>query len=156
MIELLKNRMCYVICNCNVANIDIYFFFSSYIYLFVRPFFVSQKKNSSNAATREKKANSLIVRFFIFINLVNVYYQRLDYCYYFSVLRPLQSSKNFSHLFLNKSLLKVCNIRPRQHGLAVLASLTLTLSLLVSFYAIFFGLEFHVPGTCPKSMERKL
>ena len=70
MIELLKNRMCYVICNCNVANIDIYFFFSSYIYLFVRPFFVSQKKNSSNAATREKKTNFLITRFFFFIKIL--------------------------------------------------------------------------------------
>ena len=30
------------------------------------PFFVSQKKNSSNTATREKKTNSLIVIFFHF------------------------------------------------------------------------------------------
>ena len=87
---------CYVICNCNVANIDVvalylserlnnnlYFtleklFFSvrTYIFLFAL-FLVSQKKNSPNAATREKKANSLITRFFFFIktlSLVNAYY----------------------------------------------------------------------------------
>ena len=83
--------LCYVICNCNVANIDVvalylserlnnnfYFiqekiiFFCSYIYLFVRPFFVSPKKNSSNAATREKNANSLIARFFSFIKILSL------------------------------------------------------------------------------------
>ena len=87
---------CYVICNCNVANIDVvalylserlnnnlYFileklFFSVRTYIFLFDLFlVSQKKNSSNAATREKKANSLITRFFFFIktlSLVNAYY----------------------------------------------------------------------------------
>ena len=86
---------CYVICNCNVANIDVvalylserlnnnlYFtleklIFSVRIYLYLSAFFfVSQKKNSSNAATREK-ANSQMARFFIFIkilSLVNAYY----------------------------------------------------------------------------------
>ena len=39
--------------------------------------------------------------------LVNVYYQRLDY--FFSIVTALQNSKRFSHLLLNKSLLKVCN-----------------------------------------------
>ena len=38
--------------------------------------YASQKKNSSNAATREKKTNSLIVKFFILMevqSLVNAY-----------------------------------------------------------------------------------
>ena len=43
-------------------------------------------------------------------SLVNAYYQGLDYhYYYFSIVRALQNSKNFSHSFFNKSLLKVCN-----------------------------------------------
>ena len=69
---------CYIISNCNIANIDVvalyllerlnnnlYFtldklIFSVRIYIFfVRPFFVSQKKNSSYVATREKKAKKL-------------------------------------------------------------------------------------------------
>ena len=37
------------------------------------------------------------------------YYQCLDYYYHFSIVRVLQNSKNFSQLFFNKSLLKVCN-----------------------------------------------
>ena len=41
-------------------------------------------------------------------SLVNAYYQHLDY-YYFSIVQALQNSKNFNHLLLNKSLLKVCN-----------------------------------------------
>ena len=78
---------------------------------FCLSFFVSQKKNWSNAATREK-ANSLIARFFIFmkiLSLVNTHYQRLDFYYYFSIVRALQNSKNSSHLLFTKSLLKVCN-----------------------------------------------
>ena len=42
-------------------------------------------------------------------------------------------------------------IRPRQYGLAVLVSSTPILSLLVFIIAIFFGLEVHMPGTCPQS-----
>ena len=52
-----------------------------------------------------------MARFFIFmkiLSLVNAYYQRLDF-YYFSIVRALQNSKNFSHLLFTKSLLKVCN-----------------------------------------------
>ena len=92
----MKEKLCYVICNCNVANIDVvalylserlnnnlYFtleklIFSVRIYIFLSaPFFVSQKKFSSNAATREKKTHFLIARFSIFIKiliLVNAYY----------------------------------------------------------------------------------
>ena len=83
-----SQKICYVICNCNIANIDIVAFyllkrlnnnlyytlekliFSARIYKsFCPPFSVSQKKNSPNAATREKKANSAIARFFIFIKV---------------------------------------------------------------------------------------
>ena len=44
-------------------------------------------------------------------------------------------------------------IRPRQHSLAVLASSTSILSLLVFIYAIFCYLEVHMPRTCPKPMK---
>ena len=53
-----------------------------------------------------------MARFFIFIkilSLVNAYYQRLDFYYYFSIVRALQNSKNFSNLLLTQSSLKVCN-----------------------------------------------
>ena len=86
---------CYIICNNNVVNIDVvalylserlnnnlYYtleksIFSVRICIFLSTLFVSQKKNSSNVATREKKANSLVARFFIFmkiVSLVNTYY----------------------------------------------------------------------------------
>ena len=77
----LLHSLCYVICNCNAANMDVVAFylleqlnnnfilytreinFSVHIYIFCPPFFFphSQKKVSLNAATIEKKANSLIV-----------------------------------------------------------------------------------------------
>ena len=78
---------CSVICNCNVANLDVValclserlnnnlyytleeYFFSGRIYIFFSALFVSQDKNSSNTSTREKKTNSLIVRFFIFMKV---------------------------------------------------------------------------------------
>ena len=150
-------RVCYAISNCNIANIDVvalylserlnndlYFtlqklIFSVCIYIFfVRPFFVSQKKNSSNAATREKKANSLIARHFIFIII-------------------------FIIIFLSYELYKIvrtsvicCFSRARSiNGAAVLASSTPILSLLVFIIAIFFGLEIQISRTCPKSMEGK-
>ena len=103
------------LCNNNVVNIDVvalylserlnnnlYYtleksIFSVRIYIFLSTLFVSQKKNSLNAATREKKANSLVARFFIFmkiLSLVNTYYQRLDFYYYFSIERALQNTLN--------------------------------------------------------------
>ena len=51
-----------------------------------------------------------MVKLFILMKVqcpVNAYYQRLDY--YFSVVWALQNIKNFVHLLVNKSLLKVCN-----------------------------------------------
>ena len=69
-----------------------------FIYIFfVRPFFGGHKRNSSNAATREKKTNSLIVKFFILMkvqSLCNAYCQRLDYYYYFPIVRDLYNTLN--------------------------------------------------------------
>ena len=118
-----------------------------YIYLFVRTFFDSKKKNLSNAATREKKENSLIVRFFIFMKV-----QSITIINYFFIVQALQNSKNFGHLLFSKCAI----IRARQHGLAVLASSTPILSLLVFIITIVFGLEVHMPRTYLNSMERKL
>ena len=118
--------ICYVICNCNIANMDVValylleqlnnnlhytlekLFFFVRIYIFLSALFLHNQKISSNAATIEKKANSLIVKFFILMkvqSLVNAYYQHLDCYYYFSIVRALQ---NFSHFLFIKSLLKVC------------------------------------------------
>ena len=61
---------------------------------------------------QEKKKNSLIARFFIFMKVqspVNAYYQRLDFYYYFSFVRASQNIKNFSYLLFTKRLLRVCN-----------------------------------------------
>ena len=71
---LLQLTICYVICNCNVANKDVValyllerlnnnshftlekLIFSFRIYIFLSTlFFVNQKKNSSNAAMRERE-----------------------------------------------------------------------------------------------------
>ena len=91
-IVLWRISICYVICSWNVANIDLVAFclserlnknlyytlekliFSVYIYIFlVHPFFfLSQKKNSSDASTREKKANFLIARFFLFMKVLSL------------------------------------------------------------------------------------
>ena len=58
--------------------------------------------------------------------------------------------------FSTRACSKCAIIRPRQHSLVVLASSMAILSLLVFIYAIFFGLEIDMPGTCSKSMVRKL
>ena len=61
---------------------------------------------------QEKKKNSLIARFFIFMKVqspVNAYYQRLDFYYYFSFVQASQNIKNFSYLLFTKRLLRVCN-----------------------------------------------
>ena len=51
--------------------------------------------------------------------------------------------------YSSRACSKCAIIRPRQHCLAVLASSTPILSLLVFIYATFSGLEVHTPRTCP-------
>ena len=81
---------CYVNCNCNAANIDVValnqperlnndlcYTLEKSIFQFVYtcfclPFFVCQKGIASNAATREKKAISPIVKFFYLIKVLQV------------------------------------------------------------------------------------
>ena len=122
---------CYVICNCNAANMDVVALylseqlnnnfilytreidFSVHIYIFCPPFFLTQSEEISlNAATIEKKANYLIAKFFHFDERSKSG-QRILLAFGSLLLffhrTSLQNSKNFSHFLFIKNLLKVCN-----------------------------------------------
>ena len=83
--------------------------FLVYIYLFVHPFSQSVEKfvKCSHEREEDKFSNSQI--FMKVQSLVNAYYYHLDCYYYFSIIRTLQNSKNFSYLLFTQSFLKVCN-----------------------------------------------
>ena len=170
---------CYVICNCNTANMDVVALylseqlnnnfilytreinFSVHIYIFCPPFFShSQKKTSLNATTIEKKANSLIVKFFHFDERSKSSQRILLVFGSLLLFFPSYELYKIVRISVICCSSRACSecamIRPRQHDLAVLASSTLILNSLVFIYAIFSGLKVHISRTCPKLMERKL
>ena len=147
-------------------NSNLYFtlekliFFSGHIHIFC-PHFLCQSKEKFVKCSHEREEGKLSdSQIFIFCKnskSSQCILLAFGFLLLFSIVQALQNSKNFSHLFcyLSRARSEYTMIRPRQHGLAVLVSSTPILSLLVFIIAIRFGLEVHMPGTCPKSAEGK-
>ena len=123
------------------------------MYLFVRPFLVSQKKNPSNVGTREKKANFLTDQIFLCYKnckssqRILLAFGILLFVRLYEVYKTVRSSVIYR---LPRPRSDCAMIRPQQHGLAVLVSSTPILSLQVFIIAIFFGLEVYMSRNCPK------
>ena len=132
--------------------------FSVCIYIFCPPFFCqSEEKFIKCRNEREvgKFSDSQIFRFYT--NSKSS--QRILLAFGFIIIFPSHELYKVVRISVICCLPRACSdcamIRPREHGLAVLVSSTPVLSLLVFIIVIIFGLEVHMPRTCPKSMEGK-